>query len=149
MQKSNNKTDKFSIEKRSEIMRSIKNKGTKIECLLGKTLWSKGLRYRKNSPYVYGKPDFSFKKLKVAVFCDSEFWHGKDWETKKLEIKSNKEFWYSKIERNIERDKEVTDELIKDGWTVLRFWGKEIKENPEKCAEKVKEEINVARSRRN
>ena len=141
--------DIFDVQKRSEIMRSIKSKGTKIEVSLGKALWAKGLRYRKNSKYVYGKPDFSFKRLKVAVFCDSEFWHGKEWETKKLEIKSNKKFWYSKIERNIERDKEVNEELINNGWSVLRFWGEDIRKNLEKCANKVEEAVSVARSQKN
>ncbi|MFA6618273.1 MAG: very short patch repair endonuclease [Candidatus Neomarinimicrobiota bacterium] len=141
--------DKFSLNKRNKIMRSVKNKGTKIECMLGKSLWKRGLRYRKNSKYVYGKPDFSFKGLKVAVFCDGEFWHGRDWETKKFEIKSNKKFWYSKIERNIERDREVNEKLINNGWIVLRFWESDILKNLEKCSNEVEEAINVARSQKN
>ena len=107
-------------------MQSVKSKGSKIESLLAKALWTKGLRYRKNDKSVFGKPDFTFKKYKVAVFCDSEFWHGKDWEIKKFEHKSNIKFWHQKIERNIQRDKEVNEELLKNGWQVIRFWGKEI-----------------------
>lgn len=76
-----------------------------------------------------GKPDICFKGLKIAVFCDSEFWHGYDWENRKNDFKSHQEFWIPKIERNIERDKEVTKALEDDGWTVLRFWGKDIKKN--------------------
>jgi DNA mismatch endonuclease, patch repair protein len=92
-----------------------------------------GLRYRKNDATVFGKPDFCFKGLKIAVFCDSEFWHGKDWESKKLKLKSNLEFWNAKIERNIQRDKEVTKKLEADGWTVIRFWGEEIVKNVDSC----------------
>ncbi|MCF6184616.1 MAG: very short patch repair endonuclease [Bacteroidales bacterium] len=78
---------------------------------------------------------------KIAVFCDSEFWHGKDWETKKYEIKTNRDFWYKKIERNIERDEEVNLKLKKEGWVVLRFWGKEILKNTENCVKKIETEI--------
>ena len=115
-------------------MKAVKSKGSKIELILGKALWKIGLRYRKNYTKVTGKPDFVFIGKKIAVFCDSEFWHGKNWEVKKHEIKSNKKFWYKKIEGNINRDKQVNKKLIEEGWTVIRFWGKEILKNPEKCA---------------
>lgn len=75
--------DTLSKEQRRKNMQAIKSKGSKIEKLLGKEMWKIGLRYRKNDKSVFGKPDFSFKKYKVAVFFDSEFWHGKDWEVKK------------------------------------------------------------------
>ena len=103
-------------------MKQVKSKGSKIEVMLMKELWSRGLRYRKNVKSVYGKPDIAFICKKVAVFCDSEFWHGYNWEERKHDFKSNQEFWISKIERNIERDLEVTAKLELDGWTVLRFW---------------------------
>jgi DNA mismatch endonuclease Vsr len=133
--------DRLTKEQRKKNMRAVKSKDSKIEQLLGKTLWNKGHRYRKNDKSVYGKPDFTFKKLKIAVFCDSEFWHGKDWETKKFEIKSNVEFWRKKIERNIERDKEVNKELLKTGWKVLRFWGKEIEKNLDFCINEIEKAI--------
>lgn len=95
------------------------------------------MRYRKNNKTVFGKPDFSFKKYKVAVFVDGEFWHGKDWEIRKADIKSNREFWIAKIERNIQRDEEVTGRLKAEGWTVFRFWGKDVVKNPERYAEEV------------
>lgn len=82
-------------------MQAVKNKNSQIELALGKALWAKGYRYRKNDKTVFGKPDFTFKKLKIAIFVDSEFWHGKDWENKKFEHKTNTEFWFHKIERNI------------------------------------------------
>ena len=115
-------------------MKQVKYKDSKIEIALRKELWSRGLRYQKNVTSIFGKPDLVFKGKKVAVFCDSEFWHGYNWEERKKDFKSHQEFWIPKIERNMERDKEVTEELQKQGWTVLRFWGKEIKKNAGGCA---------------
>jgi len=122
-------------------MQAVKSKGSKIEKMLAKELWKRGYRYRKNCTNIFGKPDIVFKSLKIAVFCDSDFWHGKDWQIKKHEIKSNMDFWYNKIEKNIERDKMVTDELTKQGWVVLRFWGNDIKKETDKCINKIEEKI--------
>lgn len=122
-------------------MQSNKSKGTKPELLLAKAMWQLGLRYRKNSKTVFGKPDFSFKKYKIAVFVDGEFWHGKDWEIRKADIKSNREFWIAKIERNMQRDKEVTGRLKAEGWEILRFWGKEVAKNPQMFAVKIQETV--------
>ena len=116
-------------------MKRVKNKGSEIEILLQKELWSRGLRYRKNVKGLTGKPDIAFIGKKIAVFCDSEFWHGYDWENRKKDFKSNTEFWIPKIERNIQRDIEVTNELETQGWIVIRFWGKEIKKNVSDCAD--------------
>ena len=116
-------------------MQQVKSKDTKIEVMLRKELWSRGLRYQKNSKKVFGKPDIVFIGKKVAVFCDSEFWHGYDWENKKNEIKSRREFWIPKIERNMQRDVEVTTRLTQEGWTVLRFWGNEINHDLKSCAD--------------
>ena len=116
-------------------MRQVKNKDSAIELALRKELWSRGLRYRKNVKTVYGKPDIAFIGKKIAVFCDSEFWHGYDWEERKKDFKSHQEFWIPKIERNMERDREVTAKLEAEGWTVLRFWGKQIKKNLSVCAD--------------
>ena len=113
--------DRHTPEQRRKNMQAVKNKDSKIEVILRKELWKRGLRYRKNSSKVFGKPDIVFIGKKVAVFCDSEFWHGYDWEHKKDEIKSRREFWIPKIERNMQRDVEVTEKLTADGWTVLRF----------------------------
>ena len=122
-------------------MQSNKSKGTKPELLLAKAMWALGLRYRKNSGSIFGKPDFSFKKYKVAVFVDGEFWHGKDWEQRKAEIKGNREFWIAKIERNIRRDMEVTGRLKAEGWTVLRFWSNDVVKNAGCHAEKVRQAV--------
>jgi len=134
--------DKHTKEQRSNNMRAVKSKGSKIEIVLGKAMWAKGIRFRKNVKDILGKPDFALKKYKVAVFCDSEFWHGKDWHIKKYEIKSNKNFWINKIERNIDRDKEVNSGLIQDGWIVMRFWEKEILKETDKCVSKIKKVIS-------
>src|SRR5690554_3552295 len=113
--------DKLTPEQRRKNMQAIKSKDSKIETLLAKELWKRGYRYRRNDKRVYGKPDLTFNKYKIAIFVDSEFWHGKDWKERKKDHKSNKEFWHKKIERNIERDKEVNDYLLKNGWQVLQI----------------------------
>lgn len=131
---------KSSVKKpmaRSENMSRIRSKNTSIEKLLGKAMWTLGLRYRKNDKTVFGKPDFVFKGKKVAVFCDSEFWHGKYLLEQKYIPKSNTEYWIPKLERNIERDKQVNTELELAGWTVIRFWEKDIRKHSEECAKKV------------
>ena len=101
------------------------------------------MRYRKNSNKVFGHPDVVFIGKKVAVFCDSEFWHGHDWENRKNDFKSHQEFWIPKIERNMQRDIEVTEKLTNDGWTVLRFWGKEITENVAACADMIEQSLKT------
>lgn len=119
---------------RSENMKRIKSKNTSIEKILRKTLWERGIRYRKNCLDVFGKPDICFKKKKIAVFCDSEFWHGKNFMEGKVP-KNNQEYWIHKFRRNIKRDKEVTGHLQEEGWKVLRFWGKDILKSPENIAD--------------
>lgn len=118
--------------------KKIKSKNTKIEIILGKALWAENLRYRKNCKDVFGKPDFCFKRKKIAVFCDSEFWHGKNFLNGE-KFKTNVDFWETKIKHNIKRDKEVNQKLKQDGWIVLRFFGKEIENNVDECVKKVKE----------
>ncbi len=118
-------------------MSRIRAKDTGIEMKLRRELWSRGLRYRKNAKQVTGKPDIAFIGKKVAVFCDSEFWHGFDWEHRREDIKTNRDFWIPKIERNMERDREVNEALERDGWTVLRFWGKEISKHTSECADRI------------
>ena len=127
--------DRLTPEQRHKNMQAIQNKDSEIELLLRKELWKRGLRYRKNVKNVFGHPDIAFIGKKVAVFCDSEFWHGYDWDNRKKDIKSRRDFWIPKIERNMQRDIEVTDVLKSDGWIVLRFWGKEIKKDVCKCAD--------------
>lgn len=129
--------DKHTPEQRRKNMQAVKNKDSKIELLLRKELWDRGIHYRKNSTKIFGKPDIVFIGKKIAVFCDSEFWHGYDWEERKKDFKSHQEFWIPKIERNIERDREVTERLESEGWVVLRFWGKQIKRDVAACADEI------------
>jgi DNA mismatch endonuclease (patch repair protein) len=122
-------------------MKQVRSKDSQIELLLRKALWRRGLRYRKNVKGIEGKPDIAFIGKKVAVFCDSEFWHGHDWESRKDDFKSRREYWIPKIERNMVRDVEVNAALEYDGWTVIRFWGKEILKDAERCADVVEETL--------
>lgn len=122
-------------------MSRIRSKDTGIEVKLRKELWSRGIRYRKNVKDVPGKPDLAFKGKKVAVFCDSEFWHGYDWENSREQIKTNRDFWISKIERNMKRDAEVNEQLKNEGWTVIRFWGKEIQKDTVRCADVIEKAV--------
>jgi len=132
-----------SQEQISYNMKRIKNKDTKIEIVLRKALWEKGIRYRKNYRKIPGKPDIAITKYKIAIFCDSEFFHGKDWEQLQTQIKRgrNPEFWIEKISRNRERDKEVDMQLRALGWEVIRFWGKDITKNVSECVKVVEEKI--------
>lgn len=135
--------DTLTKEQRSKNMRNIKSKDTSIEMLLRKTLWHKGYRYRKNYKKLPGKPDIAFTKYKIAIFCDSEFFHGKDWEVLKprLEKGDNSEYWVRKISRNRERDDEINKQLLFAGWTVIRFWGKDIKRKTDECVKVIEETI--------
>ena len=124
--------DRLTKEQRYKNMSANKGKGNKLELLFGKMLWNAGVRYRKNDKTVFGKPDFVIRKMKIAIFCDGEFWHGRNWEERKNDHTSNCDFWYSKIERNIKRDKDVNEHLNSEGWTVFRFWETEITKESDK-----------------
>ncbi len=136
-------SEKLNISKNSWNMKYIHSKNTKIEVILRKALWNAGFRYRKNYEKLPGKPDIALTKNKIAIFCDGEFFHGKDWEVlkPKLEKGNNPDFWIKKITRNQQRDEEVNKQLLFMGWTVIRFWGNEIKKNPEQCVKVVEETI--------
>lgn len=128
-----------SKEQISYNMKRVKSKDSEIEILLRKELWNRGMRYQKNVSSIIGKPDIVFKGKKIAIFCDSEFWHGYDWDNRKGDIKSRRDFWIPKIERNMQRDIEVTKALTESGWIVLRFWGEEIKKHVEDCADTIQQ----------
>jgi len=119
-------------------MSQVRNAGTALERAFAKEFARRGIvTYTRNDKSIFGKPDFAFKARKVVVFCDSEFWHGYDWDNAKKKIKSNQEFWIPKIEKNIKRDLDVTEELKTDGWTVLRFWEHQIKKSVTACVNEV------------
>lgn len=129
--------DDLTPEQRRRNMQAIRNKDTSIELALRKALWERGIRYRKNYKKLIGKPDIAITKYKIAVFCDSDYWHGYDWENRNQRIKSNRDYWVPKIERNMERDREVTSALQSEGWLVIRFWEWQIKKHLDECVEEV------------
>lgn len=135
--------DNLTPEQRRKNMRRIKSNNTSIEMALRKALWQRGYRYRKNYKKLPGKPDIALTKYKIAIFCDSEFFHGKDWEVLKsrLEKGNNSEYWVKKISRNMERDEEINKQLLFLGWTVIRFWGKDILKNTAECIRVIDETI--------
>lgn len=119
----------------SKRMSKVHSTEGKDEVIIRKILWKNGIHYRKNYKDLPGKPDIALAKYKVAVFIDGEFWHGYDWENYKKHIKRNRDYWIPKIERNMKRDQEVNAKLKEMGWTVLRFWSKQVLKNPEYYAE--------------
>ena len=135
--------DVLTKEQRHKNMKNIRAKDTKIELILRRALWEKGYRYCKNYGRLPGSPDIVLTKYKIAIFCDGEFFHGKDWEVlrSKLEKSNNGEFWINKISRNRERDDEINKKLLFEGWTVIRFWGDDIKKHTDECVRVVEETI--------
>ena len=135
--------DNLTAEQRRKNRRHIKSKDTSIEVKLRKELWNRGYRYRKNVSNLPGNPDIVLTKYKIAIFCDSEFFHGKDWEVLKprLEKSNNADYWEKKISRNMERDNEINKKLLFMGWTVIRFWGKDILKNIDDCISVIEDVI--------
>lgn len=124
-------------ERVSYTMSRVRSSGSEIERRLGSALWQAGLRYRKQYK-VFGRPDFALVSHRIAIFCDSEFWHGYRWgNRRRREHKSNQSYWFAKIERNRARDQLVTRTLRKRGWHVVRFWEHEIVDNPQLCTAKI------------
>ncbi|MGM0621250.1 MAG: very short patch repair endonuclease [Bacteroidota bacterium] len=123
----------YTSKARSNLMSKIKSKETKPELKLRKTLWSLGIRYRKNVKSLPGTPDIVISKYKLIIFIDGEFWHGFNWDEKKNRIKSNRDFWIPKIERNMQRDQVNNEILINNGWKVFRFWEQQIKKEFGAC----------------
>lgn len=140
---SSNKRDPAVTHK---IMSAVKSKDTRPELKLRKALWKEGLRYRVNYKRLPGKPDIVFTKLKVVVFCDGDFWHGHNWAIRgqsslQEELAGYSQYWKDKILRNIERDEENNIALRAQGWTVIRIWESDIKNNLDRCVETVKEAL--------
>jgi len=131
----------ITTETRSNIMKRIRSKDTQPEIMLAKELWKRGIRYRRNYTVLPGKPDIAITKYKIAIFVDGEFWHGYEWERKKERIKANRDYWITKIEKNIQRDMENNIRLEQSGWTVLRFWEHEVKKDIEGCVDAIEKAI--------
>ena len=135
--------DRLTKEQRHKNMKNIRSKDTSIELKLRKELWRRGYRYRKNYTELPGKPDIVLTKYKIAIFCDSEFFHGKDWEVLKAKVEkgNNGEYWSKKIQENITRDNEKDKALNALGWTVIHFWGKDILKKTDECVKVIEETI--------
>lgn len=135
--------DNLTPVQRRKTMQHIKSKDTSIEIKLRKALWKKGYRYRKNYKELPGRPDIVLTTQRIAIFCDSEFWHGKNWEILKPQLikGNNSDYWIKKIERNRERDIENDKKLLFMDWTVIRFWGKDILTKTDECIKVIEETI--------
>ncbi len=135
--------DNLTQSQRSENMRRIKSKDTQIEVILRKELWKRGFRYRKNDKRLPGKPDISILKYKIAIFCDGEFFHEKNWEIaqRKLRKSNNSNYWLNKISKNIERDTNINKQLNYMGWKVIRLWGDDIKNNMDECIRTIEDAV--------
>lgn len=127
----------YTTPKRSKIMSKIRGKNTKPELAFRKALYAKGYRYRIDYRKLIGRPDIVLKKYKTAIFIDGEYWHGYNWQERKPKIKTNRDFWIAKIERNMQRDREVNQGLRDLGYAVFRFWENEIKKDLDTCLERV------------
>lgn len=127
-------------EQRRKVMRSIHSQDTKAEVMLRKALYHAGYRYRKNWSALPGKPDIVLTRQRICIFVDSEFFHGKDYETKRP-VMTNAEYWDRKIRRNMERDLDICRQLRAMDWTVIRFWDKEVTSRLGECVASVKEQI--------
>lgn len=133
----------YTTPQRSKIMSKIKGKNTKPELAFRKALYAAGYRYRIDFKKLIGRPDIALPKYKTVIFIDGEYWHGKNWEERKPKIKTNREFWIAKIERNMQRDIEVNQELTAMGYTVFRFWETEVKKNLQECLAKTIYHLNT------
>jgi len=127
-------------------MSKVKLKNGTAEQLLAKRLWHLGYRYRKNDKRLPGSPDIAIQKYHIAVFVDGEFWHGKDWEQRKIRLKSNREYWIEKIEENIARDLRNNQLLIQRNWIPIHFWEKEVLKHTDECVNMINE---ILQSRQN
>jgi DNA mismatch endonuclease, patch repair protein len=126
-----------------------KKTGTKCEVILRRAMWAKGLRYRLISS-LPGKPDVVFVAARVAVFCDGDFWHGRDLNQriKRLAAGHNAQYWVAKIRSNVERDRFITERLEASGWRVLRLWETDIRRDPDEAAAQVEDFVFVRQSSR-
>lgn len=136
----------YTTPERSKIMSKIRGKNTKPELVFRKALYAAGYRYRIDYKKLIGKPDIALPKYRTVIFVDGEYWHGKNWKERKPKVKTNRDFWIAKIERNMQRDEEVTAALKQKGYTVFRFWETEVKKDLETSLAKVLEHLKKVSS---
>lgn len=127
---------------------SSKKTDTACEVLLRRALWRAGLRFRKDVRSLAGKPDIVFPGARVVVFCDGDFWHGRDWDSRrqKLLTGNNPDYWIAKISRNIDRDRRNTQTLEQQGWKVIRVWEGDILQETSAVAAAIMEVVRERRS---
>lgn len=128
-------------------MSRIRSTETGIEVALRSALFAAGLRYRKNYRKALGCPDIAFVGAKVAVFCDSSFWHGRDMASLEMRLQTNRAFWLKKINANIARDRRVNQALKAAGWRVLRFWDEDIEHHLDRCVKRIRNEVAKRKNR--
>jgi len=126
---------------RSYVMSKIRSKNTSLEKTLGRLLKKEGYSFKRNYKKLPGTPDFVFLKVRVALFCDSSFWHGRNFKEKSKRIKTNRAYWLDKIRSNIARDKLVSRKLRSMGWAVLRIWDDAIIKQPESVMRKIQKKV--------
>lgn len=133
----------------SRVKQHNRGHDTAHEILLRRELWRMGLRYRKNVESMLGKPDLVFPGARVVVFCDGDFWHGRDWNVRreKLSKGTNARYWVAKINSNIERDIRTTQVLEAAGWQVIRIWEGDIKRDTRAAASLISEAVHAQKSR--
>ncbi|WP_316844867.1 very short patch repair endonuclease [Pedobacter psychrodurus] len=136
----------YTTAKRSSNMSKIRAKNSLPELKLRKALWAKCIRFRIHPDNFPGKPDLIINKYRLAIFVDGDFWHGYNWEEKKTTLKTNSKFWIPKIERNMQRDRHINEQLNAKGYTVMRFWEHDVKENLGNYVNQVLLYIEAARS---
>lgn len=126
-------------EEASSVGEGNQSQDTEPEMLLRRTLWHRGHRYRVHYDELPGEPDIAFPSKKVAVFCDGDFWHGRNWEEQRERLASgnNPDYWIKKIDANRQRDRKRNGQIRERGWTVVRLWESDIKEDPEAAADQV------------
>lgn len=126
-------------EAASRTLASVDSEDTEPERLLQASVAELGLEFESHRSDLPGSPDLVFPDARVAVFCDGDFWHGRNWEERRERLKrgANSEYWIEKIQSNRERDVRQTKELEDAGWQVLRVWEGDIKEDPNQAAEQV------------
>ena len=142
-------TDMFDKKKRTRIMRTVRTSNTEPEKKLAAALKDLDVRFHRNDVRVFGKPDFVFRKVRLALFVDGDFWHGRTWFEERAAPATNTDFWIRKFERNRLRDRLVNRTLRRAGWSVLRLWGSDVRTNPVASARRVRNRLRrVTRSRR-
>ena len=138
-------TDNLTKEQRRKNMSAIKSTHTKMEDKVCYALWNRGLRFRKNVNTLPGKPDIAIKKHKLVIFLDSCFWHKCPKHFK--QPKSNLEYWIPKIDRTVNRDKEINKFYSEHNWHLMRIWEHEIKKDFDSTINKIEQFIKNAKGK--